>query len=171
MKKSKLLFCFMALALAGTSLAGCNGGAGSSSTLAPSSSSSVAPTWDFSVSLSSPSIFVGETTKVVVTCEKKNEHTFAFTSSDPTKASVDAAGVVAGLAAGEVEITVTADGKAELTHKVSLSVSVPFGATGAFSYAAASYDEKANILGKLEKYALDNHFSGLPLFENGGLVM
>ncbi len=156
MKKSKLMLSFMALALAATSLAGCNG-----------------KTWDFSVSVDKPTIRAYETANVVLTYEKEESvtHTFAFSSSDATIASVDTLGVITGLSKGTVKITVVADGKPELTHDVSIQVLEPYGVDGAYTYAGASYQQKGEILGKLEEYALDNHFSGLPLFENGGLVM
>ena len=44
-------------------------------------------------------------------------------------------------------------------------------AHGAKSYVAASYDERAKILGVLEKYAVKNNLTGLTLFDNGGYVM
>lgn len=44
-------------------------------------------------------------------------------------------------------------------------------AHGAKSYVAASYDERAEILGILEKYAVKNNLTGLTLFDNGGFVM
>lgn len=44
-------------------------------------------------------------------------------------------------------------------------------AHGAHSYVAASYDERAKILGILEKYAVKNNLTGLTLYENGGYVM
>jgi hypothetical protein len=44
-------------------------------------------------------------------------------------------------------------------------------ANGLFSYAAASYTERAKIIGALEKYAQDNYMSGIPLYDSGGLVM
>jgi len=44
-------------------------------------------------------------------------------------------------------------------------------ANGLMSYAAASYSEKAKIIGALEKYAQDNYLTGIPLYDNGGLVM
>ena len=45
------------------------------------------------------------------------------------------------------------------------------GATGAFQYIGADYDERTEILGKLEKYAVDHSITGLPIFENSGKVM
>lgn len=47
----------------------------------------------------------------------------------------------------------------------------PVVASGAFSYAAADYQQKTEILGKLESYAYNNFLTGLPLYENGGYVM
>ena len=44
-------------------------------------------------------------------------------------------------------------------------------AHGAKSYVAASYEERAEILGILEKYAVKNNLTGLTLYENGGYVM
>ena len=45
------------------------------------------------------------------------------------------------------------------------------GASGAYSYVGKPYEERTQILGKLESYAYQNHLTGLPLFENGGYVM
>lgn len=47
----------------------------------------------------------------------------------------------------------------------------PDGATGIFSLLNASAAEKTDILGALEKYAVNNMITGMPLFENGGYVM
>ena len=44
-------------------------------------------------------------------------------------------------------------------------------ANGLFNYAAASYAEKAKIIGALEKYAQDNYMTGIPLYDSGGLIM
>lgn len=38
-------------------------------------------------------------------------------------------------------------------------------------YAKATYDEKAEILGKLEAYAMNNNLTGLTLYEDGGYAM
>ena len=45
------------------------------------------------------------------------------------------------------------------------------GTTGATSLVDKSVAEKTKILGALEKYAIDNAVTGMPLFENGGYVM
>ena len=44
-------------------------------------------------------------------------------------------------------------------------------ANGTFTYVAASYEERTKILGKLEKYAVDNYLTGITLYEDGGYVM
>ena len=38
-------------------------------------------------------------------------------------------------------------------------------------YAKASYDERAEILGKLETYAMNNNLTGITLYEDGGYAM
>lgn len=51
------------------------------------------------------------------------------------------------------------------------STSTPADATGATAvgdYVSASNEERTKILGALEKYAVDNAITGLPLYENGG---
>ncbi len=44
-------------------------------------------------------------------------------------------------------------------------------ANGAYTYVYEDNDERANILGKLEKYAVDNGLAGLTLYQSGGYVM
>lgn len=44
-------------------------------------------------------------------------------------------------------------------------------ANGAFSYIAANYDERTEILSTLEKYAVENNLTGITLFEDSGYVM
>ena len=47
-------------------------------------------------------------------------------------------------------------------------------ASGGYNYAslagAEAVNKRTEILGKLEKYAMDNHLTGITLFENGGFV-
>jgi hypothetical protein len=45
------------------------------------------------------------------------------------------------------------------------------GQTGVNSFVSADVATRTNILGSLEKYAVDNAIAGLPLYENGGYVM
>lgn len=44
-------------------------------------------------------------------------------------------------------------------------------ADGTRDFSAASYSEQSKILGALEKYAMDNHLAGVPVCDDGGLVM
>ncbi len=74
-------------------------------------------------------------------------------------------------------ITANAEGTATVTaYNANDSQSFNFtvmgteAANGAYSFATASYDEKAEILGVLEKYAVDNYLTGLTIFSNGGYV-
>lgn len=45
------------------------------------------------------------------------------------------------------------------------------GATGAYNYLALSYDERAEILGQLEKYAMTNFLTGISIYDDGGSVL
>ena len=38
-------------------------------------------------------------------------------------------------------------------------------ANGAYNYLAKSYDERAEILGALESYAITNHLTGIPMLD------
>jgi len=42
---------------------------------------------------------------------------------------------------------------------------------GAYNYVGSSYEDRTEILGKLEKYAYQNYLTGIPLYENGGKVL
>ena len=53
----------------------------------------------------------------------------------------------------------------------SAPVVVATPANGAYSFVASSYEERTKILGKLEKYAVDNYLTGITLYEDGGYVM
>ncbi|MDY5440782.1 MAG: ABC transporter substrate-binding protein [Candidatus Enteromonas sp.] len=44
-------------------------------------------------------------------------------------------------------------------------------ASGAHQFIDRSYEERVEILGKLEKYAVDHAIAGLPLYEDSGYVM
>lgn len=44
-------------------------------------------------------------------------------------------------------------------------------ANGAKSYVAASYEERTEILGLLEAYAVNHNLTGMTMYENGGYVM
>lgn len=126
----------------------------------------------------STQIQVGSTDKVVivtngVTPEKTPEYEYSVT--DETVATVSQSGDVNALSVGVVTFTVL---EKNSNVKAKLSginvVSAYEVANGGFNYAAASGQEaiakRTEILGALEKYAVDSHLTGITLFENGGYV-
>jgi ABC-type oligopeptide transport system substrate-binding subunit len=44
-------------------------------------------------------------------------------------------------------------------------------ANGLYNYTAADYDDKAEILGQLEKWAQDEFLAGIPMYDSGGNVL
>lgn len=69
--------------------------------------------------------------------------------------------------------SVGSSGTSSVTSSETLSseATKPTTATGAYSYLGKTYEERTDILGLLESYAMNNYLTGLPLFENGGYVM
>ena len=95
--------------------------------------------------------------------------TATFSSSDDSVLAVDQhSGLLNPKKAGTAVITVDggASGKLSLNFTVK-DVSL---ATGIQSYATESFDERAKILGSLEKYAVDNYLTGITRFSNGSYV-
>ncbi|MFA6620694.1 MAG: hypothetical protein WCS90_06165, partial [Bacilli bacterium] len=43
-------------------------------------------------------------------------------------------------------------------------------ASSVYDYSSADFAERGNITGVLEKYLMDTHLSGIPLYDNGGYV-
>jgi ABC-type oligopeptide transport system substrate-binding subunit len=77
-------------------------------------------------------------------------------------------------ACGEVSSSVPSSSSSSASSSASSSSSAEEqinAADGIYSFAAASYEERAEIIGALEKYAQDNYMTGIPLYDNGGLVM
>ena len=138
---------------------------------------------NFDVELSSTkSISVGEYINVVATVTEVEQGAtnvvgeFIYESEDPSIADVDSNGRITGVKAGTTTISVICDnfGGEESNRTKTIQVTVSgdaSNATGAFNYSGASYEEKLDILGKLEDYALNNNLTGITLFENGGYVM
>ena len=94
-----------------------------------------------------------------------------FSSSDNAIATVDNNGVVTAVAVGKVKITAVSDLDASFSDSVNLEVVDPELADGAISYAYASGEEKTEILGKLEKFAVESKLTGLTLYGDGGYVL
>ena len=136
----------------------------------------------FTVALSgSNEIVVGETVNVVATSSTSGvDGIFTYDVTEGTSfVKVNDNGTVTGVAPGTATITVTClnlkEGVAESERTKTATVTVTGTAEStngnAYNYVASSYEEKLDILGKLEKYAVDNHLTGITLFENGGYVM
>lgn len=94
-----------------------------------------------------------------------------FESSNPAVATVNESGVVTGVTVGEVTITATAKDDASKKDSLKLNVVDPVNADGAYSYAYASGEERTEILGKLEKFAIESKLTGLTLYGDGGYVL
>jgi len=76
--------------------------------------------------------------------------------------------LAAGFAASLVACNPSEEGDTS-NSEVPASSSLPAtGATAVGDYVSVSNEEKTKILGALEKYAVDNAITGLPLFEDGG---
>lgn len=136
----------------------------------------------FTVALSgSNEIVVGETVNVVATSSTSGvDGIFTYDVTEGGSfVKVNDNGTVTGVAPGKATITVTClnlkEGVAESERTKTATVTVTGTAEStngnAYNYVASSYEEKLDILGKLEKYAVDNHLTGITLFENGGYVM
>jgi len=141
----------------------------------PSQSTSVTQNYSFTAS-APKTISKGETAVIEITENNKPEGVttvFSFTSSDAAVATVDSKGVITAVGKGTATIAITEStfGK---RSQVVVTVSEAVVANGGFNYASLAGQEAINtrteILGKLEKYAMDNHLTGITLFENGGYM-
>lgn len=101
---------------------------------------------------------------------------YSFASTDASVATIDQDGKITPLKAGKVNFVVT---EAKSGDKVALKKDlqvVPYSAAanGGFNYSGGTttpeLEKRAEILGKLEKYAMDTHLTGITLFDNGGYV-
>ena len=88
-------------------------------------------------------------------------HLATFTSSDDTVLSISN-GLITPLKIGEADVTITNANETDFSCTVHFVVSESSIASGVQSYSTVDYDEKANILGALEKYAVDTF--GYPSF-------
>ncbi|MBP3731887.1 MAG: Ig-like domain-containing protein [Bacilli bacterium] len=139
----------------------CDGGHGSS-----------VVAYDFSVSLSNGSTVMNKGEEAHVNIDEiggnpEDVREFTYTSLTPSVAAVNANGTVTALAKGETIITVS-ESKSEKTHSLKVTVIDASPADGGFNYASASgksaIEKRTEILGALEKNAMDNHLTGITLF-------
>ena len=171
MKKGSVKYVFgsvLALGMLSTVI-GCNNGG----------NTPVVEEFDFAVALASgrkEKVYLGETDRI--SCFETNagtvERSYDYkivTSGGDEFLSVSSTGVITPKKETTRAITIKITEKAsEIEKRITLTVAKRLGnATGGYNYAS---DEKArlDILGKLEEYAMENHLTGMPLFENGGYV-
>ena len=135
--------------------------------------------FDFSIALSSKKTTLewGDKDQVVVSPVNVGKFTPEYTysvSNDSILSINDSGYVVAQDKSGAVEITVS-EKNSQIDKTLIVNVEEPSVlASGGFNYSSATGDEaiaqRTEILGKLEKYAVDKHLTGITLFENGGYV-
>ena len=199
MKKRKYLFALSALLLLGLPLASCGGedtptvpvdptpgpDDGGDDPVTPDPGGDDDPVdltkvASFEVSLSgSGEIYAGES--VYISCTAENAKGEAVTGNYTYQVTaggnfieVDTNGKITGKAPGQGTVTVRVRNGVEGLEPKTVTIKVleaPERAVGAFNYVGKSYEEKLDILGKLEKYVVDNHLTGITLFQNGGYVM
>ena len=140
-------------------------------------SSSVMVEYGFTISLSngSKTLNKGEEAHIIIDevgVDPAIKREFTYVSSDAEVASVNN-GTVLAKKAGTARITVT-ESVSQISQILSLSITDADPASGGYNFASLAGEEAVNkrteILGQLEKYAMDNHLTGITLFENGGYV-
>ena len=104
------------------------------------------------------------------------DRSYTFSSTNPSVATIDANGKITPVSEGRVNFRVT-EAKSEITKALKKEIVISKNTTasrGGYNFSGGTKDyelaERAEILGKLEKYAMDTHLTGITLFENGGLV-
>ena len=157
----------------------------SSSSAAPSSSSSQKPSssssapavfaFDYSLSNGSLSLNKGEQATVVinVTSGDASGKSYTYSSNNPNVLAVNSNGTVTAVAAGTARLTVK-ETTTNTSKPKTITVTDAVLADGGYNFASLSgadaIAKRTEILGSLEKYAMDNHLTGITLFENGGYV-
>ncbi len=177
MKKGKLLKTSIVLALAGVGAASCLAGCGKEDPKAEVA-------FAFSIGLRSGKneFRVGQTDQIVVYDNGGKDsanRSYKYYSSNPSVASVDEnTGAVSFNSPGNDVSFYVKESKvsnpAQLVKPVNVIANNVGNADGGFNFASASGDaaiaKRTEILGKLEKYTMDSHLTGITLFDNGGLV-
>ena len=135
--------------------------------------------FSFMVSLSNGSTYLNKDTTADIIIDQfgGNEgdaREYVITSSNPAVAAVNSAKrTVTAVSVGNVSIMVK-ENNSGLSQILDLTVIDAEPASGGYNYASlagdAAISKRTEILGQLEKYAMENHLTGIPLFENGGYV-
>ena len=169
MKKASKLFVLSLTAFSTTALAGCD-------IFKPKSNIP----YSFSIGLESGASIVekGSKQKLVVYDNGENtaDRSFTYKSTNDSVASVNAKGEITLKAEGRVNFLVT-ETKSNLKRALKKEIVVVNPAdnsNGGYNLSggttAPELAKRAEILGKLEKYAMDTHLTGITLFDNGGYV-
>ena len=149
---------------------------GGQSSVTPTTSSTPSAQFSFSVALQSGAVSLNKgQTDVIEITEQNNNGTarvYSYISNAPAVATVEN-GVVTAVSKGSVRITVR-ESTSRLQRYLDLTITDAVLASGGYNYASLAGSEavtkRTEILGNLEKYAMDNHLTGITLFENGGFV-
>ena len=150
-----------------------------SSSSSKSSSTSQTTPFSFTVSLSSGSTTLnkGEEARIIINetgGEPGAARRYTYRSANTELVTVYD-GTVTAIAKTDspVRITVTERNSGEMAF-LAITVIDATRADGAYNFASLYGQEAINtrteILGDLEKYAMDNHLTGITMFENGGYV-
>lgn len=117
--------------------------------------------------------YLGDKTAILVATDLAGfVSEFTYTSDNTQVLTVgETTGLLTPVKAGSAKVTVHPTGDDSQSIVFTVSVKETEQAAGAFSYATVSYEEKANILGALEKYAVDNYLTGITMFSNGSNVV
>ena len=170
MKSKKVLILLITSLFSVAGLVACKNGEKSGN-----SDSAVVDAKVLSVKLSADSKQVAVTGKLALTATVETQgnasKAVSYASSDAAVLSVDENGVVEGLALGKATITATSVFDENFKDSIEIEVVAPELADGAFSYAYASGEVKTEILGKLEKFAVESKLTGLTLYGDGGYVL
>lgn len=133
--------------------------------------------FDFTINLRSgkAALEIGDTDQIEIkTNGASGERSYVYTTSNEDRATVSETGYVVAVSKGSVKLIVT---EVNSEKKASLDITIQEVsqlANGGFNYSAAAGEDairkRTEILGKLEKYAIESHLTGITLFENGGYV-
>ena len=150
-----------------------------------SSSSSQAEPFSFTVALSSGNkladgsypLNIGEEAHVIVNAKGGDpdvQRSYTYTCTPRSVATCTNNGTVTAVGVGTAVLTVKESTNAAPQQLIRITVSDAAPANGGYNFASLAGQEaitkRTEILGSLEKYAMDNHLTGITLFENGGYV-
>ena len=180
MKKTKQLFALSIVALSASCLSGCIFGRKNNQNEGDGEEQEVLY-FNFSVGLKSGanSIALGSTNESVIVYDNGIDtanRSYSYSSTNPNVATIDASGKITPVSEGSVNFRVT-EANSNITKALSKNITIVKSVAkseGGYNFSGGTttpeLEKRTEILGKLEKYAMDTHLTGITLFENGGLV-